>query len=806
MGRSLQKPKSHYPDDSPSLIIGLGRSLPLFIFALFAAFCGDSSAAEKPVGIEKYTRWTSSRVVGTPDPLPGYQLRRVFPLVEFDEPTGLTFYEIPGVEAGKEWAFITERAGQVWCMRNEAGVDRAHLFIDLDPTDRPERSWGLPVLAFAVAFDPAFASNRFVYLSYNTKAGLPKAVNRVSRFKLRELDPPRIEREDEEVILEWHTDGHNGCDLKFGPDGMLYISSGDGTSTVDEWNTGQDASDLLSGILRIDVNRREDGKRYAVPKDNPFVGLPTVRGELWAYGVRNPWKMSFDRKTGDLWVGDNGQDLWEMAYRIEKGANYGWSVFEGGHPHRPARKIGGPTPRWTLPTIVQPHTEMRSLTGGYVYHGTRLPELKGVYVYGDYATGMVWGARPGSGSRQEAAGRRPDKEQKAQSPPIPVGGLPAPKLAWHQRLADTRRSVIAFGEDKAGELYVLTFDGKISVIEKAPPPLAELAQRTFPRKLSETGLFASTMDHTVAAGVIPYDVNSPLWSDGAEKLRFLALPAGSQGKVRIDWDGRLDLPNETVLVKTFLLGDRRLETRLLHRDRGEWRFYTYVWNDEQTDADLLGEGGLDRKYTVADPAAPDGQREQLWHFPSRTECMMCHTRQSNFTLGLTTYQLNREVSYDRAREAEPGVRLKVTAGSVTDNQLRTFAHLGLFSNPPKDLAAVPRHANPYDESADLAARARSYLHVNCAHCHQRDGGGARADLQLLTWLKPQETGLLNGKPEEGALGLNDPRIIVPGDPARSLLLYRMGLRGEGQMPKVGTLRVDEKAVAMIRRWIASMPR
>jgi uncharacterized repeat protein (TIGR03806 family) len=791
----------------------------LFFFAASVTFISRQVAADEPnalYGIEKRIDWTTSRVTGTPDPPPPYQLRRVFPKLGFDEPTGITFFE---TRPGKEWAVIAERAGQIWCVPHDTSADRADLFLDLDPTDRGATGWGLPIIPYSVAFDPDFKTNRFVYVAYNTRVGVPKAVNRVSRFKLRQLDPPRADPDDEEVVIEWQTDGHNGCDIKFGPDRMLYISSGDGTSSVDELNTGQDASDLRSGILRIDPHKQANDRRYTVPIDNPFINLPNVRSELWAYGVRNPWKMSFDRKTGELWVGDNGQDLWEMAYRIDKGANYGWSVFEGGHAHRPNRRIGGPTKQWTKPTIVQPHTEMRSLTGGFVYRGSRLPQLEGTYLYGDYATGMIWGARLEAGQEKADAGNqkpeirdqqseesRQNKKGTPESNPTPVGGspgLPGPKLSFHQRIADTRRSIIAFGEDKTGEVYILTFDGHIHVLDTLPhspkPPAP------FPRKLSETGIFSSHRApvpgqrrtvHTPESGVIPYTVNSPLWSDGADKERFLALPPGTQ--MRIEGDGRLDFPNDSVLVKSFSLDDRWLETRLLHKERGEWRFYTYVWNDEQTDAELLGEEGLDRTFTVRDPAAPDGKREQKWRFPSRTECMMCHTRQSGFTLGLTTHQLNRDFEYSATTGAKP-------QAVVTDNQIRALAHVGLISNPPANIGKLPRHADPYDDAADLTARARSYLHVNCAHCHQRDGGGARADLQLLAGLDLKSTGMLNSKPEEGTLGLLDPRIIVPGNPSRSLLLHRLSIRGEGQMPKVGTQVPDKRAADMIRRWIEAMP-
>src|SRR5262249_22920486 len=181
------------------------------------------------------------------------------------------------------------------------------------------------------------------------------------------------------TIIEWDSNGHNGGDLAFGLDGMLYVSSGDGTSDSDTNLTGQDLTKLLAKVLRIDVDHPAPGQAYAVPPDNPFVKTPGARPETWAMGFRNPWRLTIDKKTGDLWVGNNGQDLWEQAYLVERGANYGWSVMEGSHPFYLNRKAG-PTP-FARPIVEHPHSEMRSLTGGIVYYGSKLPQLRGAHMY-----------------------------------------------------------------------------------------------------------------------------------------------------------------------------------------------------------------------------------------------------------------------------------------------------------------------------------------------------------------------------------------------------------------------------------------
>jgi hypothetical protein len=267
-------------------------------------------------------------------------------------------------------------------------------------------------------------------------------------------------------------------------------------------------------------------------------------------------------------------------------------------------------------------------------------------------------------------------------------------------------------------------------------------------------------------------------------------------------------PDDTVLVKTFSLetepgnakSRRRMETRLLHAVRvpgteevGDqvWYGYTYVWNDEQTDAELLDSKGLDRKISIRDPKAPGGEREQVYHFPSRTECTMCHTVTAKYALGVNTRQMNKDHDY---------------GGGVMSNQLATLNHLGLFSKPlPEKPENLPRLVDFRDKSQNRDARARSYLHANCSHCHRKWGGGI-SDFQLLATLSLKETGTLNTRPGQGTFELKDPRILVPGEPDRSLIPYRMNKIGLGRMPHIASNVVDADAVELIREWIKEMPR
>ena len=392
-------------------------------------------------------------------------------------------------------------------------------------------------------------------------------------------------------------------------------------------------------------------------------------------------------------------------------------------------------------------------------------------------------------------------------------------MSDHRQLADTQLRIVEFAQDTTGEVYVVDFAGGgfhrlVNAPKSSQPP------REFPRRLSETGLFASTKDHIPAAGVIPYSVNSPLWSDGAEKERFIALPGNSQ--IELDdviyphgpdyADRGWRFPNGTVLVKTFSIAlDRsqpkklhRLETRLLRYRQMPgnddeygaqyWDGYTYVWNEEQTDAILLDAAGADRELTIRSSSTSNAVHQQTWHFPSRAECALCHTMASKYVLGITTLQMNKLHNY---------------GGGRTENQLAVFHRLGLFretSAPstgsiiPDQLPALVDYA---DVSQPLHLRARAYLHANCAHCHRKWGGG-NAEFELHASVPLSQTLAINALPGQGNFGLSNARIIAPGKPEQSLILKRMELTGLGRMPHIASKVIDTPATELVREWIRQL--
>jgi glucose/arabinose dehydrogenase/mono/diheme cytochrome c family protein len=806
-------------------------------------FQGPRGSTAGPVGIPRIVPVTTSKVAGSPEPPLPYTVERVHPRARIPGPIAVAHQ--PGSD---RLIYVTEpaayRPSAVMRMRDDEGSHEPELLVPADDT----------TVHYAITFHPRFADNGFVYIGSNGRkspdgripAGDPATTRftRVTRYVIDRAPPYAFHPESAAVIIEWNSNGHNGGDIAFGPDGMMYVGSGDGSIDSDTDRVGQDLTTLRSKILRIDPDHPDedvpaDGRHYSVPRDNPIFDagspiatVPGARPETWAYGLRQPWRLAFDPVQGRLWVGNQGQDLWEQIYLIERGANYGWSILEGTHPfHRD--QPAGPTP-FSRPVAEHPHAEARAMTGGLVVTGSALPGLAGAYVYGDFATGRIWGLRH-DGTR----------------------------VTWHELIADTGLNITGFGTDSQGRILICdhrpgTEGGFHRLV---PAPAAANDRPPFPRRLSESGLFADIPRHRLVAGAVPYEPAAQLWSDGTHKARFIVLPPVRDGaetvpaKIGVSNARGWNFPDGTVLVKSFAVerieGDpasrRWIETRFMLKEQGEWAGYSYEWLDDQTDAVLVDAAGGDREYTIR-PREPDaGDTQRQWHYPARAECMLCHSRASNYVLGLCTVQLNRDFDYGAV----------LGPGHATDNQLRALERLGLLevnwwgdalaavstraeaagipaadrggwiarqlasADPDRarfgarksallsrSPAATNRLVDPHDASEPVAARARSYLHANCASCHVGSGGGnAAIELEYLSaheTIPLEAMRVVDAKPLHAAFELPDARIVAPGEPRRSLLLERMHRRGPGQMPPLATAVVDERGVAVVREWIRSL--
>lgn len=643
--------------------------------------------------------------------------------------SSLAMYMAPG---DSSYWYVVQQTGQVVRFVNNAGVNSVTTFINIDDgrlINGGER--GL----LGMAFHPAFATNGYVYLSYtNNTSGL---VSRISRFTLdgtgQALDPA-----SEQIILTVAQpySNHNGGQIAFGPDGYLYIGLGDGGSGGDPQGHGQNTNTLLGAMLRIDIGDGSSGS-YTIPADNPFVSSGG-RAEIFAYGLRNPWRWSFDSLTGELWMGDVGQGDYEEIDIVTNGSNYGWNIMEGTYCYNAAscNQAG-----LTLPVTEYDHTQGYSVTGGYVYRGLEIDFLQGQYLYADYGTGRIWAL-----------------EQTG------------PNQYTSTELLDTSLNIASFAEDHNGELYVINLGGGIRKIT------GDSGSQTgqIPALLSSWGCFQAGDITAFSSNVIPYDINTLLWSDNADKGRFMAIPDGTT--IGVDFEGRFNLPIGSVVGKNFRLNGKLIETRLLlhHEQPHGWKGYSYEWNDAEDEANLLT-GAKDKDFSG-----------DIWHYPSRAECDSCHTSVATFTLGPEVGQLNRNFVYPST--------------SINANQLITLESINVLTSALSDAEKSTAFYAIDDTAYSAERRARSYLHSNCANCHQPGGpGGGNMDLRMASSLT--DARICNEAALGDTLGLTNPVIIAPGNADTSILVLRMENLGQHRMPPLGSSVVDTQAMDIIRSWI-----
>lgn len=720
--------------------------------------------------------------------LGGYTLVDAFPGVEFDIPAAITWPKTVGA-----MPFVLERTGQIRTIEDGARRD----LLDFGDKVHVDGEGG----ALGLALHPQFGSgteNQYVYVWYNAcdVPGCGSAyTQRLERYTW-DADSNTFDPDSAYTLLEQteYENVHNAGKVLFGPDGFLYFGNGD-DATANNHQTI--VNGLFAGIFRIDVdmdpkkshappghtpNAADPSKPistferqgYFVPNDNPFVGaVPNGLEEFWALGLRNPFGFSFDRKTGEMWLGDVGEAFREEVNVIVKGGNYEWPLKEGEldmvGEHVSTYSVGTPKP----PKFTYAHSELADLAsifGGNVYRGTALPELDGKYIFADWISNRVWAL------------------DTSQSNPV------------RTTLVDNQFKMqpMGIGEDPAGELYVLQYGPDRSDPKWFGGRVKKLVRDTsgdaFPKRLRGTYLFDDVAALKPAANLVPYEINSPLWSDGSVKQRWIRLPEAK--KVTVNDDGSLTFPVGTLFVKQFDLApevdiagrSRHLETRVLVVGSDTTYGVTYRWNAKGTDAVLVLEG--------ADEALADTKsgKSRTWHYPSFGQCWECHR--------------NGYGNGDESQRNDDYRILGFTAlelGAEQRAQLVTKEVFASAANMPTPMA------KPSDEKASLEERAHAYLAANCSPCHHANasytGGGE-------TWIASYDGGDLAARhldetvknsPMAELLGLPNAPLVAPGDAAHSVLLARMKSNDPDlRMPPLARNVVDEAGVKLIEAWINSL--
>lgn len=668
---------------------------------------------------------------------------RAFPGIQPADPTYMT-----GARDGTNRLFVADKNGVIRVFANRSDVSQTSVFMDL--SGRVDDSTGESGL-LAVVFDPAFASNRQFYVTYAyaPDPSRPDASTRTVRLSRFTANAARTSADPstERVLFEYAHPGiyHFGGWIGFGPESdgrTLYMTTGDNT----QWPGVQDTSQPYGKVLRIRL--AADGGSYTVPADNPFGATNPV----WALGLRNPWRCSFDPAgNGNLWCGDVGEASFEEINLIRAGRNYGWPHCEGLQVNAPG---GQPCSSYEAPAYAYPHSTGIAVIGGFVYRGSAMPSQTGRYLFTDFVNPTLW-SRGSDGNV------------------LPV------LSNYHDGFVHT------MAEDDNGEVYALTADGTIYRFEDdtASSPGNDGSNPTMPSTLSATGLFGDTAQLTPHPAMVDYGVQSALWSDAAEKKRWVVVPDGRS--IGFSSNGNWTFPVGTITVKQFDLpkstgGVTRVETRVMVLRANGWTGYTYRWRADQSDADLLTDGASGT-YETVDPVTKASVSVN-WTFPSSTQCLNCHTQASGRVLGLNTRQLNASHTY------------RATGRSA--NQLRTLERVGLLSG---DVGSPDQHEtmpDPHDSAASIELRARAYLDANCAMCHQPGGPTPVADMDLRFSTATSDTRLIDVAATQSS-GLR----VDGGDHAASVLWQRMSSTGGNRMPPLGTRMADEQALKMLADWI-----
>ncbi|MGC6455084.1 MAG: PQQ-dependent sugar dehydrogenase [Coraliomargaritaceae bacterium] len=812
-----------------------GYSSDSFSYRITGSENASSDVATVSIDIIEGDRFETNYVsMPSEPPLTSLQFTDAYPGITFNTANGFC-----SIATDPEKLLVTEGEGRIYMLDGISNyVPNKILLVDI--SDRVVHDYNEKALK-GIAAHPDWSNNGYIYVTYNyyTPAGGTEHNNgyRLSRFTSTTSPPYTIDPNSELVLIEQVLEGkyHSVASLRFGPDGYLYFGSGDDDADAQRDSYGNSQyidKKVLSGIFRIDVDleygdyfpdesdesNNDSNIRpnthpsndlgyaipaYEIPADNPFVGATEFNGisvdpgeviqEYFIVGLRNPWQFSvedldMDKTVDQVWVGDVGYDAPGEVSVFSAGGNGGWAWHHGSNKnfsYHPNATFNGASagdalitdPVWDYYYSGPANYSGRSVTGGFLYNGA-ISQLSGKYLFGDYVMGHIYALDPNA--ENPSAGDGVDY----------IGGL---------------NLVVAMIPDPTSEdILVLDRSNGIKRITTTTSTV------DFPQTLSETNFFADMETMQANPGGVAYGVNLRFWSDFAEKYRwFLINDPNSQ--VGYTLDGPWQYPDGMVFVKHFdyptewesftrtINGQevtdrrpldeasrRRIETRfLVHTSDGAYGV-SYRWENTnegtQKEANLASANGesLDISINL------DGKATTVpWDIPSRSSCITCHNEKAGYSLSFNTRQLNRSGTI----HGEGGNFIAL---------MHKYGYLDQYYLPSG--GSLPRHTKPSESKYSLEHRARSYLDVNCAYCHQEEGtGGGNWDGR--SSLKLSQADIINGAVQRGATS-NDQRIVVSGAVEDSVLYHRMaGTQGYAQMPPLAKNEIDLEGVELLANWI-----
>ena len=739
-----------------------------------------------------------------PSSTPGgsYELEDAFPGMDIEGPL-----RILPLFGSSDDLLVLGKIGKIW----RISLSQQTSEVVLDITDRSFKlgEAGTVGMVLHPRFgDPTAPDKQVIFVFYRSKpdpnAWTEEGYNRLSKFQWDEQNQ-RFDANSEEILIQQYDrkTWHNGGGMFFGPDGFLYLSLGDegGAEYISESTQALDRG-LFSGVLRIDVDndpakshpiKRQPlpnanppagwwptfSQGYSIPNDNPWQSPDGSQlEEFYAIGVRSPYVLYFDPENHQIWLTDVGSDKREEINTLGKGDNLQWPYVEGSLASETHQKPD-PYIGFEREVFFEYDGEVGScVIGGAVYAGTKFPELNGKFLMADWVQNKLMAlSNTGVGA---------DPELEILLPSItsqPVDLPEKPGITGIYPLPNGEILITVMGEDAFLPGNILRLKRKATVDE---PPV----------KLSDLGVFTDMATLSPAEGLIPYTVNSPLWSDRAIKTRWVALPNdgefdSAEEQIEFDAFNEWKFPGGTVFIKHFdlpldLAGDGdtiRLETRFfVMTDDGHGYGLTYKWNEDGTEAFLQG-GGSSLDYLITENGAP--AYTQTWSFPSRAQCLDCHTTNAKYILGVKTHQLNGEQFYPDLGYAM--------------NQLEYLNQYNVFDRNLSEPAAYPKAYAIDDDEADLETRIRSYLDSNCSSCH-RLGGLNDVSMDFRFVLPPKFHNTI-GIPTQSRESDPDRLLIEPGDHSRSELWIRDASMSENRMPPLARNLIDQPYIDALAEWI-----